>query len=119
MIKKIIFTLLFVASLQTQAQEKTDTTTSNWKKTGNVSFLVNQSSFSNWIAGGESTIAGNLGVNYDFNYAKGNTTWDNKIIFAYGLNNVKGNETKKTDDRFEFNSLYGKKQKETGLILLL
>jgi hypothetical protein len=111
MIKKISFAILFIAAIQIQAQDKTDASTSNWKKTGNISFLVNQSSFSNWIAGGENTISGNLGINYDFNYSKGDITWDNKIIFAYGLNNVKGNGTRKTDDRFEFNSLYGKKAK--------
>lgn len=103
--------MLFVLTAQIQAQDKTESKTSNWKKTGNISFLLNQSSFSNWISGGENTISGNLGLNYDFNYSKGNTTWDNKIILAYGLNNVDGNGTRKTDDRFEFNSLYGKKAK--------
>jgi len=109
MIKKITIALLLIAAIQIKAQEKTNKPTSNWKKTGNISFLVNQSSFSNWISGGENTVSGNLGVNYDFNYSKENTTWDNKIILAYGLNNVKGNGTRKTDDRFELNSLYGKK----------
>ncbi len=109
MIQKITIAFLLIAAVQIQAQEKTDSSTSNWKKSGNISFLVNQSSFSNWVAGGDNTISGNLGINYDFNYSKENTTWDNKIMVAYGLNNVKGNGTRKTDDRFEFNSLYGKK----------
>ena len=109
MMKKITIALLLMATALIQAQDKTDTSTSNWKKTGTISFLLNQSSFSNWISGGENTISGNLGLNYDFNYAKGNTTWDNKLILAYGINNVKGNGTRKTDDRFEFNSLYGRK----------
>ncbi|MFN0728603.1 DUF3078 domain-containing protein [Polaribacter gochangensis] len=107
--QKITIAFLLIAAVQIQAQEKTDSSTSNWKKSGNISFLVNQSSFSNWVAGGDNTISGNLGINYDFNYSKENTTWDNKIMVAYGLNNVKGNGTRKTDDRFEFNSLYGKK----------
>ena len=111
MIKKISFAILFIAAIQIQAQENSDASNSNWKKTGNISFLVNQSTFSNWIAGGDNTVSGNLGINYDFNYSKDKTTWDNKIIFAYGLNNVKGNGTRKTDDRFEFNSLYGRKAK--------
>ena len=109
MIKKFSFALILLVAIQTQAQEKTDKPTSNWKKTGNISFLVNQSSFSNWVSGGDNTISGNLGINYDFNYSKDNTTWDNKLIVAYGINNVKGNGTRKTDDRIEFNSLYGKK----------
>jgi len=93
------------------AQEK-ETPKEGWHKSGNISFLFNQSAFSDWITGGENTIAGNLGVNYDFNYLKGDITWDNKILASYGLTKSKNSEfEKKTDDRFEFNSLIGKKAK--------
>ena len=109
--KKTILVLALCTSMSLVAQEGKDETNGTWKKNGNISFLMSQSSFSNWIAGGDNTISGNLGINYDFNYTKGNLTWDNKVIFAYGLNNVKGNGTRKTDDRFEFNSLLGKKAK--------
>lgn len=109
--KKIITLLVILFAITIQAQEKKETPKSTWKKNGNISFLVNQSSFSNWVAGGDNTVSGNLGINYDFNYTKGSLTWDNKLILAYGLNNVKGNGTRKTDDRFEFNSLVGKKAK--------
>ena len=109
--KKIILVLALCTSMSFVAQEGKKETNGTWKKNGNISFLMSQSSFSNWIAGGDNTISGNLGINYDFNYTKGNLTWDNKVIFAYGLNNVKGNGTRKTDDRFEFNSLLGKKAK--------
>ena len=110
--KKIITVFILLFAITLQAQEKKEVTKSTWKKNGNISFLVNQSSFSNWIAGGDNTVSGNLGINYDFNYTKENLTWDNKLILAYGLNNVKGNGTRKTDDRFEFNSLVGIKAKE-------
>jgi len=63
-----------------------------------------------WLAGGENNIAGTLGVNYDFNYKRENITWDNKIIGSYGLVKTKNAEfAKKTDDRIERNSLYGRK----------
>ena len=113
MIKKISIAWILTLCISTiTAQEKPTETTSNWKKKGTISFLLNQSSFSNCIAGGDNTVSGNLGINYDFNYSKENFTWDNKLILAYGLNNVKGNGTRKTDDRFEFNSLLGKKAKK-------
>jgi hypothetical protein len=110
MIKRISIALIVVLFTTTiTAQEKSTETPSNWKKKGTISFLLNQSSFSNWIAGGDNTVAGNLGINYDFNYTKGSLNWDNKLILAYGINSVKGTGTRKTDDRFEFNSLVGKK----------
>lgn len=87
-----------------------DTTNIGWKRGGNISFLFNQSAFNNeWLGGGTSNVAGNLGLNYDFNYKTKNVIWDNKIIAAYGLTKLKGAATTKTDDRLEFTSLYGKR----------
>lgn len=84
-----------------------------WTKKGNASLLFNQSTFSNWVAGGENNISGNLGFNYDLNYEKGDWAWDNKIIASYGLVKTKNSPfAKKTDDRFELNSLLGKKLTE-------
>ncbi len=71
--------------------------------------LVNQSSFENWQAGGQSNVSGNVGVNYDFNYTKGNLSWTNKVIVAYGLTKIKDQPEQKTDDRIEFTSTAGKK----------
>lgn len=81
-----------------------------WKTKGNLSLLLNQSSFNNWIAGGEDSFSGTLGINYDFNYKKDDLTWDNKLLASYGLLQTKTADfAKKTDDRFEFNSIVGKR----------
>ena len=47
--------LLFISS-HSFSQEDSD---SKWKNSGNAIFLVNQSSFSNWTSGGQSSISGN------------------------------------------------------------
>ena len=89
-----------------------DTTNMGWKRTGNFVFLFNQSAFNNeWQAGGTSNIAGNAGLNYDFNYKTPEMIWDNKFIAAYGLTQLKGQDAVKSDDRLEFTSLLGKKAK--------
>jgi hypothetical protein len=84
---------------------------SGWKRFGTLSFLFNQSAFNNeWQGGGISSYAGNLTLNYDFNYKKNDLVWDNKIFGAYGLTQIKGaDRAVKTDDRMEFTSLVGKK----------
>ena len=123
--KLLLFSLLFSAinTLHAQDAEKeiitnteqavkkiADTTSNGWKRKGNLIFLFNQSNFNNWLAGGENNMSGNVGVNYDFNYKKNNLTWDNKVIASYGLLQTKNSDfAKKTDDRFEFNSVVGKK----------
>ncbi|WP_456422194.1 DUF3078 domain-containing protein [Lutibacter sp.] len=111
--KKQILLILFVLNFTlTFAQEKKEKSKEGWTTKGNISFLFNQSAFSDWVAGGQNNIAGNLGINYDFNYVKGNTTWNNKILASYGLTKSKNTDfEKKTDDRFEFNSLVGIKAK--------
>jgi Protein of unknown function (DUF3078) len=123
--KKIVITITLLFGLATHAQKTEgelinvtsaaeakvkDTTNMGWKRGGNFSFLFNQSAFNNeWLGGGTSSIAGNVGVNYDFNYKTPQLIWDNKIIIAYGLTKLKSERMAKTDDRIEFTSLLGKK----------
>lgn len=112
--KLLLLSAFFIGMISIHAQdEAAEALKEGWKKSGNISLLFNQSSFNaNWTAGGVSNIAGNIGLNYDFNYTKAGNVWDNKIIAAYGLTKIKGaDNTTKTDDRIEFNSLYGKKAK--------
>lgn len=80
-----------------------------WVKKGTFTFLANQATFNNWLAGGQSNISGNIGLNYDFNYKSENWNWDNKIIAGYGLTKIKGQDVQKSDDRLVFNSLAGRK----------
>lgn len=108
--KCIVLALALSTAVAGFAQDKAEEKKDGWAKTGNFSFLLNQSTFSNWQAGGENNLSGNLGLNYDFNYKRGDLNWDNKVIASYGLVKTENsNFTKKTDDRFEFSSLIGKK----------
>lgn len=107
--KKLLILCFVLAGLSINAQEKEKDSVSNWTKKGVFTLLFNQASFSNWIAGGENSVSGTVSINYDFNYKKGDVTWDNKLITKYGISNVSGTGTRKTDDFFEFNSLLGKK----------
>lgn len=111
--KKTILSFFFIlVILSVTAQETVNDTVKLWTKNGNISLLFNQTAFNNdWLGGGTSNLAGNFGLNYDFNYKKGDVVWDNKIIAAYGLTKIKGSKTSKTDDRLELNSLWGKKAK--------
>ena len=81
-----------------------------WKRSGNGLFLVNQSSFSNWSSGGQSSVSGTIKINYNFNYYDNGWAWDTKLISRFGLNKIGGSEfLKKTDDKIEINSVIGKK----------
>jgi hypothetical protein len=80
-----------------------------WTKKGTFTFLANQATFNNWLAGGQSNLSGNIGLDYNFNYKSENWNWDNKIIAGYGLTKIKDQEMQKSDDRLVLNSLAGRK----------
>lgn len=110
------FILLAALALQLQvlnSQEKIQDSNPKpaWSKGGTFTFLLNQSSFENWIAGGVSNVSGTLGVNYDFNYSKEDWSWDNKLIVAFGVTKIKEQDIQKSDDRLEWNSTMSKKAK--------
>ena len=111
---KLIFNIFFLfLILNVLSQEKAIDSTNfknNWNKSGNFTFLGNQSSYSYWTAGGQTSISGTIKIDYDFNFENNGWNWDTKVITAYGLNSIGGSKyLKKTDDRFEINSLLGKK----------
>ena len=69
--RRFLALFLILCSLSIYSQDKkVKKPTPKWKIHGRFAFLFNQSSFSNWASGGENTVAGNLNVNYDFNYKK-------------------------------------------------
>lgn len=114
--KKILLTISVLSTLivNAYAQDGVDTT-KNWTIKGENTFLINQSSFTNWAAGGVNSFAGNVIFNYDFNYKKDKWSWDNKILAAYGQTFQKETDWRKNDDRFAANSLLGYQIKEKWL----
>ena len=111
---KLTFNIFFLfLILNVFSQEKvvdSSNVKNNWSKSGNFTFLGNQSSYSYWTAGGQTSISGTIKIDYDFNFENNGWNWDTKVITAYGLNSIGGSKyLKKTDDRFEINSLLGKK----------
>ena len=103
----LVFFILFTTIIL--SQEKKKDSIPKWKIHGRFAFIFNQSSFSNWASGGENTVAGNFNVNYDFNYKKDNLNWDSRIITGYGISYISDKGYRKTNDRFEFNTLFGLK----------
>ncbi len=107
--KKTVLSLfiLFFGFTSIFAQETAKEETGPWKKGGHFGFVFAQSAFKNWMQGGENAMGGNLKVNYDAIYKKDKTDWTTKFIVNYGVSQV-GDISKKTDDLFEVNSIYGR-----------
>jgi hypothetical protein len=88
--------------------QKTDTL-EGWKTGGVFSVNFTQVSLTNWAAGGDNSISLNAITNLFANYKKGDNTWDNTLDLAYGLMKQGNQGLRKTDDRVDFMSKYGRK----------
>lgn len=82
-------------------------TIEGWSDEGKLTLAVSQAVYKNWMAGESSNITVQLGVFKRYNYKKSNYIWDNMVISNYGLTRLQGAEIRKTDDRFELNSIFG------------
>ena len=78
-----------------------------WFVYGQNNLIFNQSSFSQWNAGGENNI-GILGkINYTLSYKKHKHLIENNIQLEYGLVSTLGKTTRKTEDYINISSNYG------------
>jgi len=75
-----------------------------WRVNGAFGLNLNQVSLTNWIGGGESSIA--YGATFDFtaNYLKGKWKWDNLLRLAYGNQKIGEGNWNKTDDQILINT---------------
>ena len=107
--KTFLFLAIILTSVGSLAQTPADT--SYWKKGGIGTLTFSQVSLYQWAAGGENSFSGAAMLNLFANYKKDKTSWDNTIDLGYGI--IKqGKLTKKSNDRLDFSSQYGKKASE-------
>lgn len=78
-----------------------------WFLFGQNSLQFNQSSYSNWSAGGNNSIGVIGRINYALSYKNGEHFWDNNIKLGYGMLSISGRELRKTEDYINISSKYG------------
>lgn len=115
--RKLLLSVFVLIGLYANAQEeKEDIPPQGWDTEGKFQLLFNQSAFNKeWTGGGTSSVAGNVMLDYNLNYRKGDFTWDNKLLANYGLTKLNGDQfIRKTSDRLEVNSIAGKQLEDSN-----
>ena len=116
--KNIVYIVLFLisGSLLAQVTEKekdlrklNSDTIQGCKKGGLFTVAFSQVSLTNWAAGGENSFSGNSLVNAFANYKKNKISWDNTLDLGYGIMKQDDQEVRKTDDKIDFSSKFGRK----------
>ena len=113
--KKIIILLLLFLSFNSYSNLRLDSVwtspNSYYLSKGKITTLLNQSQYSNWIAGGVNNLSLTLILDYDFTLKKGDLEWINRLDGAYGMVKNQNEDIKKNEDRIEIYSLIAIKNK--------
>jgi hypothetical protein len=91
-------------NLRTQVAD----TTQGWKKGGILSVNLAQTSLKNWAAGGQNSVALNGIFAVFANLKQGKSAWDNSLNIGYGFMKQGKEGTRKTDDKIDLLSKYGR-----------
>jgi hypothetical protein len=83
-------------------------TIQGWKKGGAMAFNLAQTSLTNWAAGGQKSVAINGILGLFANLKQGKSIWDNTLDLGYGLLKQDKADFRKTDDKVDFLSKYGR-----------
>lgn len=102
----IIVSIFGAIGLQAQTAD-TAAVPKYWKLSGAVGINMTQSSYSNWAAGGQNSMAGVGSGNLALSYTKNKWSWDNTLGVSYGLMVQDELGRSKTDDRLELASKLG------------
>ncbi|MDY7394768.1 DUF3078 domain-containing protein [Aureibaculum sp. 2210JD6-5] len=78
-----------------------------WEKRNSIGLDFNEAAFVNWNAGGNNSVSGLFKVDLVRLYKKLHLLWNNELYMRYGLNSQQDRELRKTEDRFEFKSIFG------------
>lgn len=101
--KKLIFIFLVFVVVQANSQTK-DT---SWTTGGIATLNFNQTTLTNWAAGGENSVAATALLNIYANYRKNRVALDNSLDLAYGLIKPGDADIRKNEDKIDFLSKFG------------
>lgn len=105
--KKVFITIsILLISVSSVVSQKDPN--KKWTFGGTGSLNVSQSTFVNWVAGGENSIGGTAFLNLYSNYKDERNIWDNTLDLGFGMMKQGKKPVFKTDDKIDFSSKYGR-----------
>ncbi len=107
--KQYIIAVAAVLLLSTSLIAQDADSTANkygWKKEMAVGVNLTQTSFDNYVQGGENTLAWQLNYNFKFENDQEHHNWVNSGKLNYGMNKVNDDEMKKSIDEIKLESVY-------------
>lgn len=109
MARKLLF-ILFAAftSLPAWAQSPGDTIPMGWRRGGAGTINFSQVSLHNWAPGGQDAVSIMGIANLFYHHKAEQSSWTNNLDIAYGLFKNASDRVRKSDDRFDLLTKYGR-----------
>jgi hypothetical protein len=109
----LLILLMPIANGQVTDPEKTlravtTDTINGWRTGGVFSLTLAQTSLTNWVSGGQNSFAVNGLFSGFANLKKGKSAWDNSLDIGYGMIKQGKEANRKTDDKIDILSKYGR-----------
>ena len=99
--------IILITSVNIYSQEIVEND-SLWTKRGNVTVLLNQTGFSDWVGGGTNNFSGTIKFDYEWEYRNKGWDWLSNLESAFGLAKYKNAPfARKIDDRILIQSIVG------------
>jgi len=102
----LIIILIFSVNIYSQEIVEKD---SLWTKRGNITVLLNQTGFSDWVGGGTNNFSATIKFDYEWEYKDKGWDWLSNVESAFGIAKYKNAPfARKIDDRILIQSIVGK-----------
>ena len=99
-----LFSILAISSYaQTEPRD------TSWKSGGFIGINFSQVNLSQWSAGGENSLSLSTSANLFANYIKGKADWQNFLDLGYAFLKSGTSGLRKSDDKIDFTTKYGRK----------
>ena len=96
--------MFFIINVYAQDESESESdTTEGWKVKGTFGIGFSQVSLTNWVAGGENSISGNISLRVGADYKKGKHSWTSFLLTSYGLQKLGKSDFQKNEDIIELN----------------
>jgi hypothetical protein len=102
----VVMLLGLLTSFLIAQEKKEEAPQYGWKNAMVGGFNLSQTSFSNWAAGGENSLAWQLNLNFNFTQDMKKTNWANNGKFTYGHTKVSGQASRKSIDEIKLESVF-------------
>jgi len=106
--KKVLFLLAFAGFISSPLlSQEENTEPKRWELKGATGLNFSQTSLTNWSAGGDNSVAGNIYLNGSLTHRSGNWLWENTLGLEYGLTYTTTQRMQKSADKIEFSTQLG------------